>query len=194
MTQIEKAEKRMNEILSNRKKEVDARAALVDETLKKAQEAENRTGEALADGDAKKYAAAKQELAEALNEKELHEKRLQMLQNEPLTTEEEYFSYVDAVMQEAAADMEQAKEKAVAIIDQLKPVLSESQAAVRRVNGFLHEWQYTVYKQADKQNMTSKKGYIPIGGDKVFKDTALLRYLESIFDNYYLIELKKGGR
>ncbi len=155
LTATLKIEEYVNTILTEREQKIADYTDLVNRADTAIEAANDAMDEAELSGDEKGYQDARRDRADAMASKELHQKRLARLLNEPLITQDNYESWVNSIYAEVADIDTQARGiiarqsvKMAHIADELKETFEKANEVLRRL-------QSDVYKDADRSKNTS---------------------------------------
>ena len=108
--------------------------------------------EATNSGDLKAYQEAKGKRRDSEDSKEMHETRLDFLNNKALITKEEYEKSCAEIFSEIA-DLElESKKKLAKLSEQMEAVSLDLKTATSRANEVLHIFQHDVYRDADRSH------------------------------------------
>ena len=107
-------------------------------------------------GDVKAYQKAKADRRDAADAKEMHEARLNALNNKPLISKADYEKAVADIYAEIAALDDQIKQRLAKLSDQMEAEALELQEAINKANEVLRRLQHEVYRDADRSR--SAKG------------------------------------
>ena len=109
-------------------------------------------------GDVKAYQKAKADRRNAEDAKEMHESRLNALNNKPLISKGDYEKAVADIYAELAALDDQKKQQLAKLSDQMEAEALELQEATAKANEVLRRLQHEIYRDADRSR--SPKGGI----------------------------------
>lgn len=149
-TAVKNTAARINQILKDRVEETADRETKVAEAKKAAAEAEKRMDEATTAGDTKAYQKAKWERRDAMDALEMHEKRLEALNNKPLISKNEYEKAVADIYAEIVAKDDQTKKTLCKLSDEMEAVALDLANAQEEANSVLHRLQHEIYRDADR--------------------------------------------
>ncbi|MCR5594811.1 MAG: hypothetical protein K6G12_03110 [Lachnospiraceae bacterium] len=154
---IEQTEQRINEVISDRKKDIAEREAQLEESRKALSEAEDNISKAIETDNAELYRKAKKEKADAEDDIELREKRLELLKKQPLIDQSEYNKRCQAIFTDLDAMTVRQQTEIVKIVDQLKAIYDEANESIIKGNEILERWQREVYRNADRSKSPEGK-------------------------------------
>lgn len=123
--------------------EIDKEAAAI-ERAKEAMEA------ATIAGDVKAYQQAKAARRDAEDAKEMHEARINALNNDPLISQSDYEKAVANIYAEVAAFDDQTKQQLAKLSDQMEQAADRLKQATEHANTVLRMLQSDVYRDADR--------------------------------------------
>lgn len=146
----EEAKKRIEEIEANRKKGLEELETLKEENESQIAEANKKMEEATEAGDLEAYQKAKAELRNALDAKEMYNKRYNAFLDKALITKAEYNKLVTGILEECAALDNKAKEKLAALANQMLEIGLELQETFNGSNHILAKLQHDIYKDEDR--------------------------------------------
>lgn len=144
------AEKKARETLTARQKEKKNLAVWIEEEKKKIDAINRVIEQATIEGDIKAYQKAKAERADVLDSKEMHERRLTMIDAEPLITKGEYEDAIKAIYAEIAALDDATKQTLAKLSEEMEKAATELQDALNKANDVCHLLQHDIYRDADR--------------------------------------------
>lgn len=177
------AENRIEKILSD---SVTEKAVLEEriETEAAAIAEANKAMEAAAmTGDVKAYQKAKRERRDMADAREMHERRMSVLNGEPLISGAEYKKETDAIFAEFAALKDQAEKNLVRLSDEMNAVAEEVQEAVAHANEVLYRLQHDIYRDADRP-LDEKGNTYGSAGEKRLDGLGLIHWGRSGVTHY----------
>lgn len=145
-----KAEQKAREILEGRQREKKKLADWITEEKRKIDAINRILEQATIDGDIKAYQKAKAERADILDSKEMHERRLTMLNNEPLISKGEYEDATKAIYAEIAALDDATKQTLAKLSEEMERTAMELQNSLNKANEVLAFLQHDIYRDADR--------------------------------------------
>lgn len=101
-------------------------------------------------GDVKAYQKAKADRQDAADAKEMHTKRLEALESNPLISKAEYEKAVADIIAEIAAADDQTKAALVKLSDEMNAAALDLSEAISRANDALQRLQHDIYRDADR--------------------------------------------
>ena len=116
---------------------------------------------ATAAGDLKAYQKAKRDRQDALDAKEMHQKRLEALEQRPLISKPEYEKAVADIFAEIAAADDQTKAALVKLSDEMNAAALALDDAIIKANAVLQRLQHDIYRDADRTH-NPKTGEVAI--------------------------------
>ena len=164
---VSEVESRINRILKDRQAELDNLADLISADDTAILESEVAMDNATSAGDLSAYQKAKANRVNAMDGKEMHEKRLAALMKKPLISEAEYKKTIADICAEVAAIDDTAKQKLTALSDQMNSVALDLQAMLRNANSVLSRLQHEIYQDADRTRNPKTDEVIPIESENV---------------------------
>lgn len=102
-------------------------------------------------GDIEAYQKAKAERRDAMDAREMHESRLEKLNNKPLMSKAEYEAALAEIFNEMAANDDQTRQAVAKLADEMNAAGLQLQEAQEHANEVLHRLQHEVYKDADRR-------------------------------------------
>lgn len=141
---------RIEQILKDRATETADREAKVEEAKAAAAAAEKRMEEATTAGDTKAYQKAKGERRDARDAIEMHEKRLEALNEKPLISKADYEKTVADIYAEIAAKDDQIKAKLCKLSDEMEAAALELTDDMNEANDVLRRLQRDIYRNEDR--------------------------------------------
>lgn len=149
----------VSRILADREKETEEITGKVKDAQKAVDAAKYALETAITSGDLKTYQAAKAQLREAEDAREMYEARLEALHNKPLITKERYEKAVAAIYSEVAAADDQTKQALVKLSDQMNTLASTLETMLNDANSVLHVLQHDIYRDADMMRNANGEVY-----------------------------------
>ena len=134
---IDSAEKRINEIISQKNREINEIQESITKAEATADNARKQIAEATTAGDGHKYSSAKDELRTAEDIIEMQKIRLDNLQNNPMTTQEEYDELSSAIQKSMTETVVKHAGEIKKIYAQLNKILDKEEAELARCNDLL---------------------------------------------------------
>lgn len=156
---VETTEELIDRILSSRAAEVEQLTQLIAGENDSIAAANKAMETATAAGDLKAYQKAKAERQNAADAKEMHESRLEALNQKPLITKLDYEKIVADIFAEIAAADDQTKQQLCKLSDSMNSAALELQTAINRANHALQRLQHDIFRDADKSR-SAKTGEI----------------------------------
>ena len=150
LKEITKAENKVNEILTNREKQIKNLEDQIKNDEAEISEALTAIDKATIEGNLSEYQEAKKILNNAKDAKELHEKMLDRFKTKPLIGKEEYDRTVKAICAEAKALEDQAREKLANLADEAHDISEALRSVMHHANKVLSDLQGQVYRDADR--------------------------------------------
>jgi hypothetical protein len=145
-----KAEQKAREILENRKKEKKNLVDWIEQERKKINAINSTIEQATIEGDLEAYQKAKAERADVMDSKEMHERRLSMLNNEPLLSKGDYEEAIREIYAEIAAQDDITKQTLRRLSEEMEKAATDLQDALNKANEVLRFLQHDIYKDADR--------------------------------------------
>ncbi|HGH8624640.1 TPA: ATPase [Streptococcus pyogenes] len=143
------------------KKEQEVWAKKIEDANQAATEAQNAV-------DLVAYDKAKSDLFVATNSKELYEKRLDKLVNEPLVSYDDYFKFKKELQDIEDSNQLSINQEAFQYIKKLQALAEKSRASIETTNSLLHQLQYGLGKNKDQYKRT-KTGAVISFNDLEYK-------------------------
>lgn len=150
MSKAKETMTRINDILEERKSQLDKLEELKEAEEKAVKTANDKMEAATTAGDLKAYQAAKAERRDALDAKEMHSKRYEALTKKPLITREEYNKLCDEVLEECATLDNQALKELAELAEKMHTIGKKLNIAIVEANETLTKLQKDIYKNADR--------------------------------------------
>lgn len=154
---IKAVNEKINQILNDRDKEISALAEQVKSESNTIKAAEGEMTAATIAGDVKAYQKAKAKRTNACDAKEMHEKRVEMLNKKPLITETEYNLMVSDVASEMSELDNNAKEKLAELSNEMNAIGLELKEAQEDANEVLKKLKVRVFDNATPADIRSGK-------------------------------------
>lgn len=189
---IEQTEQRISEVIADRKKEIAEREAQLEEARQALIEAEAHISKAIDTDDAELYRKAKKAKADAEDDIELREKRLDLLKKQPLIDQAEYNKRCQAIISDLDAMTTRQQAEIVKIVDQLKAVYDEAHESIIRGNDVLARWQHEIYRDADRSRSPEGKIVKLPHELKRFNNLDVTAFISELMDNGYYKGFLKG--
>lgn len=149
------------EAIEEAKKEQEVWAKKIEDANQAATEAQNAV-------DLVAYDKAKSDLFVATNSKELYEKRLDKLVNEPLVSYDDYFKFKKELQDIEDSNQLSINQEAFQYIKKLQALAKKSRASIETTNNLLHQLQYGLGKNKDQYKRT-KTGAVISFNDLEYK-------------------------
>lgn len=148
-------ENRVHKILSDNEKEVLALNETIAADAEAMTSATRAMDAATAAGNEKGYKAAKDAYQKAAETYEIHSKRLNHLQNNPVVSAEDYESMTASIKAEFDVLNGQTLEKLADLTEQMEAAADELLEAQERANNVLKLLQHDLYKDADRMRSSA---------------------------------------
>ena len=159
---VEATEELIQGILSSRAAELDQLTQLIAIENDSITAANKAMESATATGDLKAYQKAKADRQNALDAKEMHESRLEALNNKPLISKLDYEKAISDIFAEIAAADDQTKQQLCKLSDEMNSAALELETAINRANKALQRLQHDIYRDADKTRNIKTGEILPI--------------------------------
>lgn len=182
---ITEVENRAKKILADKVTEM----ADLEERIKVAEQQQNAASKAMdvatTAGDLRAYQQAKADYRDAGDAIEMHNKRLDALENKPLISNVEYEKGVAQIMAALGETTAEAKKRIVEHVEQIRIIAAECTAEVTSGNELLHKWQHELYK--DDASIPGRNGNrIRMHNlEKKFEDFSVTQFASYILDSGY---------
>lgn len=134
---IDSAEKRINEIISQKNREINEIQESITKAEATADNARKQIAEATTAGDGHKYSSAKDELRTAEDIIEMQKIRFENLQNNPMISPEEYDELSSAIQTSMTETVDKHAGEIKKIYAQLNKILDKEEAELARCNDLL---------------------------------------------------------
>ena len=157
---VNAVESTVKKILSDRVTETADLAEQVEKETASIAAANKAMEAATTAGDVKAYQKAKADRRDAADAKEMHESRLEALNNKPLISKADYEKAVADIYAEIAALDDQKRQRLAKLSDEMEAEALDLQEAINKANEVLHRLQHEVYRDADRSR--NAKGEIMI--------------------------------
>ena len=180
ISKADELEVRIDEILSNRDKEIADLKEKAEQDNKKASEISAALEDATARNDFDAYKAAKS--AETINNDaiNMHSRRMSQLTAEPLLSEGEFTAEKNIVLDEAAQKAAEAEAKAADLILKLDAIANDLETFTNRANSVLKRLYLEVYRASDlRESQRDKIYYVNSHTPKADRST-LLWFMDTV--------------
>ena len=162
---------RADELKVRQATEILQRQAAIKKTDDAIRKAEAELSAALAAGDEAAYKAARSQLRELQDGRELHTRFLENIQRKPLIDKSEYEAGKDAILAEMTETCNDDQIKVYKLMNEILSICDQNSARISDVNTFLHSWQRGFYKQPERMQV-EENGWLPCP-DVKFEDFSL---------------------
>ena len=147
---VKAAESTVKKILSDRVTEIADLTEQIEQEAAAIAKANEAMEAATTAGNVKAYQNAKADRRDAADAKEMHEARLEALNNKPLISKIDYERAVADIYTEIAALDDQKKQRIAKLSEEMEAEALELQEAINKANEVLHRLQHEVYRDADR--------------------------------------------
>lgn len=147
---VKEIETTAKELLAKKSAELKILAEEIDKEAAAIERAKEDMEAATIAGDVKAYQQAKAARRDAEDAKEMHEARINALNNNPLMSQAEYEKAVASIYAEVAAIDDQTKQKLVKLSDQMEDAAESLKQSIDYANKVLQMLQGDIYKDADR--------------------------------------------
>lgn len=147
---VKAAESTVKKILSDRVTEIADLTEQIEQESAAIAKANEAMEAATTAGNVKAYQNAKADRRDAADAKEMHEARLEALNNKPLISKIDYERAVADIYTEIAALDDQKKQRIAKLSEEMEAEALELQEAINKANEVLHRLQHEVYRDADR--------------------------------------------
>ncbi len=148
---VKKAAAEVKTILAKREAELNTLAEQIDRETAAIVKAKEDMEAATAAGDLKAYQLAKNARRDAEDAKEMHEARINNLNDKPLISQSEYEKTVANIYAEIAALDGKTKENLASLSDQMNDEAEKLKQAQEEANKVLRQLQHDLYRDADRK-------------------------------------------
>ena len=176
------AESMIKSILDNRVKEKEELEAQIKTDEAAIAAAAKAMEDATAAGNVKAYQQAKRDRQDASDAKEMHESRLDTLNNKTLISAVDYEKTVENIFTEIASLDKQTKEKLCKLSEEMYSSALELQTAINQANDVLHSLQHDIYRDADRQR--SANGTLYANDEKQVKKWGTVSWGKACFEHF----------
>lgn len=173
---IDQTESKIEELLQRKATTTEETLRLLEEAEEELKKAEEACRAATVTGETAEYIDAEREAHEASVKIKLRDARLNMLQNDPLVTEQEYKDTIAAIQEYFTAQEAALIEKASSMVEELEPLLAAYNDMYDKATRILKRWQHDIYKDIDKPIDSHGNR---VGPDKRLKTTGTAAWVAS---------------
>lgn len=146
----QETEKRISELLNAKESEITRLSVRIQEEEKHAEEASREMDQAVRDDDLKAYQAAKNKRLTAQDGAEMCRKKLHMLQNAPMISEDDYKTVSDQIREEFSGKEKEARKKLRKLSEEMAAISADLAEALEHANAVLSRWQDQIYRSKDR--------------------------------------------
>lgn len=163
---VKAAESTVKKILSDRVTEIADLTEQIEQEVAAIAKANEAMEAATTAGNVKAYQNAKADRRDAADAKEMHEARLEALNNKPLISKIDYERAVADIYTEIAALDDQKKQRIAKLSEEMEAEALELQEAINKANEVLHRLQHEVYRDADRSHSHKTGELMNISGEE----------------------------
>lgn len=163
---VKAVESNVKKILSDRVTEIADLTEQIEQETAAIAKANEAMEAATTAGNVKAYQNAKADRRDAADAKEMHEARLEALNNKPLISKIDYERAVADIYTEIAALDDQKKQRIAKLSEEMEAEALELQEAINKANEVLHRLQHEVYRDADRSRSHKTGELINISGEE----------------------------